>query len=757
MAAPNEYRDRWWPAAAVDRVQTLQLELPEPFTTVHGGEFTELQVAYETWGELNEARDNAVLVIHPLTTDTHATGGFDGQPDGWWEAMIGPGRAIDTDSRFVICPNLTGSCYGSTGPRFPGPDGEPWLDRFPLLTPLDIMRVQHLLVQQLGVRRLKKVVGPSMGGMIAWEWAIEAGSMVDLAVVVAAPLRTTPYQIGLNWLQRRGIEIDVSGDEITSRLGQMVARGVGMLSYRAPIGMEEKFGRDWFKKPGSTIKDRGMFNIESWLRHHGKRITKRFDPLTYITLTRAMDLHDISEDRGGLIAALDRVECPVLAVGISSDPLYTPSEVHLGAEILSQLDKPVQYAEIRSPHGHDGFLLETDQLSTILRQAKLPGSQPVPTREERELTNVRLGILGAGQVAEKLARILVTRSRQLQEEHGLRFEIAAVAEIDLEKELGDRFGHAELLRDPARLVRRADLDVIIDLTLGEGSAALVEEALTRSRPVVTPNKVLLHTHGARLERLALDNGVRLAFHNSIAAGWPLLYSVDRPLGRRDVRSLQAVLSSTCNVILGAVETGGSFETGLEQARQRGLTEPDPALDISGWDTVQKLVILIARTLGVRFPAGQVQVRPLSGLDPFLVREAPALGLRVKQIGLFVAGAGRPVIAVMPMAVPLDGYLGGARDANNVLVVDGGEAGEMAYFARGGETVPVASAVLGDLVGLFEPTRSWTGRYPPAEEQALPARFAHALVRKDGKAAVGEAGDPDGIPVLESLLHPRDLE
>ena len=757
MAAPNEYRDRWWPAAAADRVQVLQLDLHEPFVTVHGGEFTELQVAYETWGKLNDDRDNAVLVIHPLTTDTHATGEYEGQPAGWWEPVIGPGRAIDTDSRFVICPNLTGGCYGSTGPRFPAPDGEPWLDRFPLLTPLDIMRVQHLLIRQLGIRRLKKVVGPSMGGMIAWEWAIEAGSMVDLAVVVAAPLRTTPYQIGLNWLQRRGTEIDVSGDEITSRLGQMVARGVGMLSYRAPIGIEEKFGRDWFKKPGSTIKDRGMFNIESWLRHHGKRITKRFDPLTYITLTRAMDLHDVGENRGGLIAALDRVECPVLAIGISSDPLYTPSEVHLGADILAQLDKPVQYAEIRSPHGHDGFLLETGQLATILRQARQPGSPPVPTRNERQLKTVRLGILGAGQVAEKLARILDSRSHQLQLEHGLRFEIAAVAEIDPDKDLGDRFGQAELMRDPALLVRRDDLDAVLDLTRGEGSAALVEEALTRGRPVVTPNKMLLHTHGARLERLALDHGVRLAFHNCIAAGWPLLYSVDRPLGRQDVRSLQAVLSSTCNVILGAMEGGASFEAGLEQARLRDLTEPDPALDLSGWDTVQKLVILIARTLGVRFPAGQVEVRTLAGVDPLLVQEAPALGLRVKQIGLFVSRPEGPVIAVMPMAVPADGYLGGAREANNVLVVDGGDAGEMAYFARGGETVPVASAVLGDLVGLFEPTRSWTGRYPPADVKPRPARFAHLLARDNGKAVVREAGDPAGIPILESLIHPRDLE
>jgi len=214
----NDHRDLWWPAAAAERVEVAHLELDRPFQTVHGGELPDLQVAYESWGSLNESRDNAVLVVHPLTTDTHATGEFDGQAPGWWESLIGPGRAIDTDNRFVLCPNLTGSCYGSTGPRFPAGDGEPYLDRFPLLTPLDIMRIQHMLIRQLGIRRLHRVIGPSMGGMIAWEWAIEQGSMIDQVVVVAAPLQTTPYQIGLNWLQRRGIEIDLSGDEITSRL-----------------------------------------------------------------------------------------------------------------------------------------------------------------------------------------------------------------------------------------------------------------------------------------------------------------------------------------------------------------------------------------------------------------------------------------------------------------------------------------------------------------------------------------------------------
>ena len=313
-----------------------------------------IQVSYESWGELNAAKDNAALIIHPLTSDCHVTGEFLEQPIGWWESLVGPGCAIDTDKYFVVCPNLIGGCYGTTGPLFPDENGEPYHDRFPLITPRDMMRVQRLFLEALGVSRLKLAIGPSMGGMIAWEWAIEGSDMVDRVAVVAAPVRCSPHQIGLNWLQRRGIELDFTEDELVATQGQMVARGVGMMSYRSPVGMEQKFGRDWFKEPGSTLKERGMFNVESWLRHHGRRIIKRFDPYTYLLFSRAMDLHDVSEGRGDLVTVLNRVRCRTLAIGISSDNLYPPEEVKLGADVLEHLGRNVTYEEIRSPNGHDG-------------------------------------------------------------------------------------------------------------------------------------------------------------------------------------------------------------------------------------------------------------------------------------------------------------------------------------------------------------------------------------------------------------------
>ncbi len=768
-ANPADHRDLWWPSPTVELAQVAHLKPSVMLQTVFGAQLEQIQISYESWGELNSARDNAVLIVHPMTGDCHATGDFAGQPLGWWEPLIGPGRAIDTERHFVVCPNLIGGCYGTTGPRFPDPDGEPYLERFPLLTPLDMMRVQQLFLRHLGIRRLNRVIGPSMGGMIAWEWAIEAGEQVDEVVVVAAPLRTTALQIGLNWLQRRGIELDLGDDEQAAKGGRMIARGVGMLSYRASLGLEAKFGRDWFKQPGSTLKERGMYNIESWLRHHGKRSLKRFDPYTYLLFSRAMDLHDVGEGRGGYVAALDRVRGPVLVIGISSDMLYSAKEVKLGADVLNHLGRRVRYAEIRSPHGHDGFMLETDQLTVMLSAA--PAAAPVvvprqvaaaaaaaattpPEVTTAEVKTVRLGILGAGNVAALFLEMLAERRNQHREDFQLQFEVAGVAEIDRRKRLAPIFATVDVTHEPDQLVARDDIDIILDLTRGTGSHADVEQALRRRRPVVTPNKLLIREYGDQLGQVALEHGVRLAYHNSIAASWPLLYSLERPLGRAAVTGIKALLSSTCNVVLEQLEQGTSLAKALAIAEAEGLTEQDPSLDLSGWLTVQKLLILVARTSGVRFRSDQVAATGITELDIQLVRQAPHAGFHVKLVGVYLDGGEVPVLGVQPMAVRIGGHLGGVHGESNVVVIEDRESGERVYLGKGAGDLPVASAVLRDLVGIDNPLQSWTGRYPPAEQPPSAPAFERYLVRDGRRAVVRDTPGADGVPMLAAAVYPE---
>jgi homoserine dehydrogenase len=520
-----------------------------------------------------------------------------------------------------------------------------------------------------------------------------------------------------------------------------------MLSYRTPVGLEEKFGREWFKKPGATLGERGMYNVESWLRHHGRRITKRFDPFTYLLYSRAMDLHDVSAGRGGMVEALDRVRCRVLVVGISSDALYAASEVHQGADILNHQGRDVRYEEIRSPHGHDAFLLETDQLGAMLHEAARTRGIAVPTVIERERRRVGIGILGAGKVAASFVRLLGERREGLRIRHGLDLEIRAVAEIDRGKTLDPAFGGLEVGFDPAALVARQDLDVVLDLTRGPGARDLVARALTLRRHVVTPNKTLLRAAGAELERIAFGHGVRLAYHDAIAGGWPLVHALERPLTGRQMHDLTAMVSSACNLVLERLEAGVDLPEAVREARERGLSEPDPALDLSGWDTAEKLGLLLTRMTGVRHPGQHVETRGIEDLDPALVRLAPGQGLRIKLVGYADEIFAAPRAMVGPLAVPAESHLGLVRGSDNVVVSHTRDGEEMVHLGSGGGALPVATAVLNDILGLFDPGHSWTGRFPAALEPLAAPPFAEWLVRDRGELSRRERPEPGAVPCL----------
>jgi homoserine dehydrogenase len=258
-----------------------------------------------------------------------------------------------------------------------------------------------------------------------------------------------------------------------------------------------------------------------------------------------------------------------------------------------------------------------------------------------------------------------------------------------------------------------------------------------------------------LERLALENGVRLAYHNSIAAGWPLLYAVEGPLGRGRIASIQALLTSACNVILERVEEGMTFDEAVESAGEAGLTRPDPELFVSGWDTAQKLTILAARTYKRRFIAEEIAVQGLQDLDPEIVRAATECGYRVKFVGLYGASKESPVLGVLPAAVPAESHLGGIHAENNGVVMDNQLGGEMVFLGRGVGDLPVASAVLGDLVGIFHPARSWTGRFPRAEKPPQAPEFARYLALERGRPLIVNAPRPGAVPLLDSWVRPRD--
>ncbi|MGI9599139.1 MAG: homoserine O-acetyltransferase MetX [Acidimicrobiales bacterium] len=347
------------------------------FALEGGGVLDEITLAYETWGTLDASASNAILVCHALTGDAHAAGpsGRGQRTDGWWSDLIGPGLALDTDRYFIVCVNALGSCQGSTGPSSLSPeDGKPYGARFPVVSTRDIVRTQALLADGLGIERWLSVVGGSMGGMQVLEWAVMYPDRVASFAPIASAASASPLQIGWSEVGRLAIVQDPkwnggdyydAADGEGPHLGLMLARRIAQIHYRSDKSLADRFGRSTVDRLDSfSLWDR--FQVESYLDHHGQKLARRFDANSYLVLNKVMDLHDVGRGRDGAAAALSRVTAPSLVVSIDSDTLYTPrQQVELVADLRSG-GADVRYETIHSDHGHDGFLIEFEQLNPLL-------------------------------------------------------------------------------------------------------------------------------------------------------------------------------------------------------------------------------------------------------------------------------------------------------------------------------------------------------------------------------------------------------
>ena len=346
----------------------LQLERADPLPSV--------TIAYETWGELNAAADNAVLVLHALTGDSHVAGpAAPGHPTaGWWSGLVGPGKTLDPARWFIVAPNMLGGCQGSTGPASFAPDGEEWGSRFPFLTIRDQVAAQRVLTDELGIRSWALVVGGSMGGMQVLEWAVMHPDRVDRIAVLAAPPFSSADQIALNSVQSEAIRMDpafAGGEYYDAEDGEgphrglALARRMALLNYRSPTELNDRFERSW-QSGLSPLGGGGLFAVESYLGFHGNKFTRRFDANSYLVLVDAMNSHDVGRDRGGVAAALAGVGVPALVLGIDSDRLFPVPGQQAIARLLPENidgDKPVV---ISSPFGHDAFLIEDELVGAQL-------------------------------------------------------------------------------------------------------------------------------------------------------------------------------------------------------------------------------------------------------------------------------------------------------------------------------------------------------------------------------------------------------
>lgn len=343
-----------------------------PVTLEAGGHLSDVVLAYETWGTLNEDASNAVLVEHALTGSSHVARGESGE-DGWWDSLVGPGRTIDTDRFYVVSINMLGGCYGSTGPASLDPEGRPWGSRFPFVTIRDSVRTEALLADQLGIAAWHSVIGGSMGGARALEWAVTYPERVQRCAVIACGAASTAEQIAFAQAQVQAIRLDpqfAGGDYYGSpgpEAGLGLARRIAHITYRSEAELSHRFGRaaQGIEEPfGSAVPDgRGRYQVESYLDHQADKLVRRFDANSYVILTEALMSHDVARDRGGLADALADTTARFFIAAVDSDRLYWPAQSH---ELASALPGNVPVHTITSPIGHDAFLTEIAQLEPAL-------------------------------------------------------------------------------------------------------------------------------------------------------------------------------------------------------------------------------------------------------------------------------------------------------------------------------------------------------------------------------------------------------
>ena len=348
--------------------ETIRLCTPQqPFGLESGETLAEATVVFETYGRLNEDGTNAILICHALTADAHAAGyrQVDDQKPGWWDGLIGEGKALDTSEYFVVCPNILGSCYGTTGPVSTNPKtGMPYRAAFPTITLRDIVRVQKLLLDRLGVQRLATVVGSSLGGMQVLEWGVMYPEFCETIIPISTAAQQPAWCTALNTAARTAIMNDPAWNngnyEQQPERGLALARMIGMISYRSPAEFDERFGRQLVDNP--SLERENYFSVQNYLRYQGNKLAARFDANTYLCLTRAMDLHDIAHNRGTVADVLRSIRARTLSIGVSTDVRYAVVYQQRIAELIPR----ACYVEIDSIHGHDAFLLEFDQLNAVI-------------------------------------------------------------------------------------------------------------------------------------------------------------------------------------------------------------------------------------------------------------------------------------------------------------------------------------------------------------------------------------------------------
>lgn len=650
-----------------------------------GDRIPQIDVHFRLEGEINAAADNVILVVHALTGTADAS--------TWWKNVIGAGRVIDPSRHAVLSASLLGGCDGTTGPSNTDPHA------LPPITTRDQARVLARLLDSLGVQAPLLICGGSLGGMVTLEFAASFPERVRGAVVFAAPAAQTAQGLAWNALMRRAIAIGGAHD------GLALARMIGMLSYRTPESLEQRFGR--------SRDVHGAFQVNAWLTAHGERLVARFDATSYGALIDAMDVHDVGLGRGGIAAALEPVADRLTGVGIPGDLLYPADSVREWVRAAG-----ATYVDLPSLHGHDAFLLEGERVSQILSDALRAAAARTTRREDSPVhckpapptvRPLRVALAGCGHVGGGLLELLTSRptehSGQSTEVPLVRVERVLVRDATRERPaLIDAIAKGitppgACITDPSQLLGD-DIDVLVEVIGGTDVArTLVEAALARGIRVVTANKALLGERGETLQRLATHHATRIDFEGAVCGAIPIVRCVRSGAAGVGITRVSGILNGTSNFVLGQVAEGRTLPDAIAIAQDLGYAEADPTRDLNGQDVEDKLRVLAWLAFGVEPASLHVTRRGIDAEVALWAAQAALQGDRVKLLATCERSGDDLVARILPTRVRGDDPWASVTGPFNRIVIESASAGSLVFQGPGAGGLATAGAVLADLLRL----------------------------------------------------------
>jgi homoserine O-acetyltransferase/O-succinyltransferase len=641
----------------------------------------EVEVAYHTYGHLHPSGDNVIWVCHALTGHSDVS--------DWWSGLFGATHALNPNQYFIVCANVLGSCYGSTGPiPASGESSSPRFADFPTITIRDMVKMHRALADHLGIAQIALGIGASLGGMQLLEWSIEEPHRFDRIALIATNAQHSAWGIAFNAAQRMAIEADVSFGEPHANAGAnglKAARATALLSYRHyDTYAQQQHDEDPEKIDG--------YKAAAYQYYQGQKLADRFNAYSYCVLSKAMDSHHVGRGRDGIAAALQRIQAHALVIGIESDVLFPLHEQHRLAEGITCSEFQV----IQSLYGHDGFLIETEKINRLLVAFIQRTTNPSQPNHHSVYTHImkRIGIIGLGCVGQGLLDYL-------EQQQQLPYYVQGIAIKHAHKKrkhtaIPITTAADTLINDPA-------IDIIVEvIDDAEAAYAIATSALLAGKDLITANKKMVALYLTELLELQDHTGQRILFEAAVGGSIPILSLLDGYYRDEPLTKIRGILNGTSNYVLTKIfNEKMDYPRALRQAQQKGYAESDPSNDVSGKDAWYKTKLLAYQAYGTDLALDSIFHYGIQHLTVDDVQYARSKNQRIKLTPLIVPTTSGLAAWVVPHFIDVTDPFYSIDNEFNCIEVDGPFVGPQHITGKGAGALPTAGALIADLLRLSQ--------------------------------------------------------